>query len=352
MSVQEALETAFEGLCGEAVTVHGSGRTDTGVHALRQVASVHLDTRLDDDRLRPRVERAPRRGRRRPPPRDVSRRLPPALRRGRQALPLPHRDDALPAALRPRLRALGQPAARRGRDARGRERLGGGARLPRVLLDRLGPQVDRAQVARRATRPPPRALRRRRGGERLPLQHGAHHRGHLDRRPDAGAWNRLASRARSPRGSGTSSVRPRRRTASTCSACATPSPASAAPTAARAERRGCSADGRGLLGTATDTLGGPAEEVCGLTLTEPVRRSNLELDPDGPNVRNVPKLDRPRGHGGWPSERRSRDARTAAGSPCTAGRSTPGIAATDGRRDALSWKRSACTESSPPAPLR
>ncbi len=52
LSVQEALETALEGLLGEAVTVHGSGRTDTGVHALRQVASVHVDTKLDDDRLR------------------------------------------------------------------------------------------------------------------------------------------------------------------------------------------------------------------------------------------------------------------------------------------------------------
>lgn len=51
-SVQEALEVALEGLLGDVVTVHGSGRTDTGVHALRQVASVHVDTRLPDDRLR------------------------------------------------------------------------------------------------------------------------------------------------------------------------------------------------------------------------------------------------------------------------------------------------------------
>jgi tRNA pseudouridine38-40 synthase len=51
-SVQAALEEALNGLLGEVVCVHGAGRTDTGVHALRQVAHFHVDTRLDDDRLR------------------------------------------------------------------------------------------------------------------------------------------------------------------------------------------------------------------------------------------------------------------------------------------------------------
>lgn len=51
-SVQQALEEGLESLVEHAVTVHGSGRTDTGVHALRQVAHVQVDTRLDDDRLR------------------------------------------------------------------------------------------------------------------------------------------------------------------------------------------------------------------------------------------------------------------------------------------------------------
>lgn len=51
-SVQEALEDAYRSLSGESVVVHGSGRTDTGVHALRQVAHVHVGTRLSDDRLR------------------------------------------------------------------------------------------------------------------------------------------------------------------------------------------------------------------------------------------------------------------------------------------------------------
>ena len=41
LSVQEALETAITGFCGEQVTVHGAGRTDAGVHALGQTA--HLD---------------------------------------------------------------------------------------------------------------------------------------------------------------------------------------------------------------------------------------------------------------------------------------------------------------------
>jgi tRNA pseudouridine38-40 synthase len=52
MTVQEALEDACLELTSERVTVHGSGRTDAGVHAFGQVANFHIATRLDDDRLR------------------------------------------------------------------------------------------------------------------------------------------------------------------------------------------------------------------------------------------------------------------------------------------------------------
>ena len=52
LSVQQALEESIEAVCGQRVNVYGSGRTDTGVHALGQVANFHLDTTLTDLRLR------------------------------------------------------------------------------------------------------------------------------------------------------------------------------------------------------------------------------------------------------------------------------------------------------------
>ena len=51
-SVQQALEEGLAALLDGVVTVHGAGRTDTGVHGLRQVAHAQVATRLDDDRLR------------------------------------------------------------------------------------------------------------------------------------------------------------------------------------------------------------------------------------------------------------------------------------------------------------
>ncbi|RMD61220.1 MAG: tRNA pseudouridine(38-40) synthase TruA [Alphaproteobacteria bacterium] len=41
-SVQEALEAAVAGFCGETVNAHAAGRTDAGVHALAQVAHIDL----------------------------------------------------------------------------------------------------------------------------------------------------------------------------------------------------------------------------------------------------------------------------------------------------------------------
>jgi len=42
-TVQEMVERALGVLTGEKITVHGSGRTDAGVHALGQIAHVHLE---------------------------------------------------------------------------------------------------------------------------------------------------------------------------------------------------------------------------------------------------------------------------------------------------------------------
>src|SRR5512144_1083217 len=45
-SIQALVENALQPIEGEPVTVHGAGRTDAGVHALGQVASVTLQASL------------------------------------------------------------------------------------------------------------------------------------------------------------------------------------------------------------------------------------------------------------------------------------------------------------------
>ena len=52
-TVQEELERAWAAVAGEKVVVHGSGRTDSGVHAWGQVAHFSTASRLDERRLRP-----------------------------------------------------------------------------------------------------------------------------------------------------------------------------------------------------------------------------------------------------------------------------------------------------------
>lgn len=51
-SVQQALEEAIERFAGEAVTIRGAGRTDTGVHAKAQVAHIDLAKPWPDNTVR------------------------------------------------------------------------------------------------------------------------------------------------------------------------------------------------------------------------------------------------------------------------------------------------------------
>jgi len=52
VSVQGALTDAIAGFAGEEVAVSGAGRTDTGVHALGQVAHIDLGKDWDSDNVR------------------------------------------------------------------------------------------------------------------------------------------------------------------------------------------------------------------------------------------------------------------------------------------------------------
>lgn len=50
-TVQEAIEKAILGFCGQTVTIRGAGRTDAGVHATGQVVHVDLDREWDADKV-------------------------------------------------------------------------------------------------------------------------------------------------------------------------------------------------------------------------------------------------------------------------------------------------------------
>jgi tRNA pseudouridine38-40 synthase len=52
-TVQGEIERALAAVTGQAVRVQGAGRTDAGVHALGQVATFRLVTRVPEERLRP-----------------------------------------------------------------------------------------------------------------------------------------------------------------------------------------------------------------------------------------------------------------------------------------------------------
>ena len=51
-SIQQCMEEAVLRFCGEETRVHGSGRTDAGVHALAQVAHVDIDKHADAHTVR------------------------------------------------------------------------------------------------------------------------------------------------------------------------------------------------------------------------------------------------------------------------------------------------------------
>lgn len=52
LSVQECIEKAIHGFCGETVSLHVAGRTDSGVHALGQVAHFDLEREADGKTVR------------------------------------------------------------------------------------------------------------------------------------------------------------------------------------------------------------------------------------------------------------------------------------------------------------
>lgn len=55
-SVQEEIECALEKLLGSKTTLHGAGRTDSGVHALGQVANFKCDSTIPPEKFAPALQ--------------------------------------------------------------------------------------------------------------------------------------------------------------------------------------------------------------------------------------------------------------------------------------------------------
>ncbi len=51
-TIQGKIENVLERMTGQPVEVHGSGRTDAGVHALAQVANFHADVLMSEEEIR------------------------------------------------------------------------------------------------------------------------------------------------------------------------------------------------------------------------------------------------------------------------------------------------------------
>lgn len=51
-TIQGKLETLLTRMCGEEIELHGSGRTDAGVHALGQVANFHTNSAMTTEEMR------------------------------------------------------------------------------------------------------------------------------------------------------------------------------------------------------------------------------------------------------------------------------------------------------------
>ena len=153
-SVQALLEDALARFEGAPVIVHGAGRTDAGVHALGQVASVRVTFAHDVRDARPRAQR-PAAGRRARPARWKTPRpaFTPASTPASKTYRYCIRNAAVRQPVRARLRVARAAAARRRRHASGRVALLGPhdfAAFQSIGSRRAGRRADAARLGRGA----------------------------------------------------------------------------------------------------------------------------------------------------------------------------------------------------------